>query len=275
MKNIKLFLKKYFIVIGSLFNIGIVFAVTFVFHHIYSSGLSLPLFSEKVKENLAVNQPNLYKILDPLLSTLSYFEVKNYYFRHVDLATWSGVGVSNQNVIDHYSSKNITEPIGLLDINKILRVDSAEQLISALKTVKSGQTILVAPGQYDIKQSSLYLGENGTAAMPISVTAQKVGTVKIFLKGEGIVVNKPYWQFSNLHFIGNCKSHTQCEHAFHVTGKGQHTVIKNNIMQDFNAMIKVNGVGEYYPDYGNVIGNTFFNRKVNLELIRFILNIVL
>ena len=73
------------------------------------------------------------------------------------------------------------------------------------------------------------------------------------------MVNKPFWQFSNLHFIGNCKRHTQCEHAFHVVGQGHHTVIKNSIMQDFNAMIKVNGVGEHYPDYGKVTQNTFFN----------------
>ncbi|MCJ8292856.1 MAG: right-handed parallel beta-helix repeat-containing protein [Colwellia sp.] len=231
-----------------------VLSVVFVFRQIYSSGLSLPLFSEKARENISVNQPNLYKVVAPILTTLSYFKVENHYFRQIELSQWSGVGANNK-----YSSKLINDQIALSGINQKLRVYSTSELIQALKTVQAGQTIILAPGEYHITANRITIGQGGTAAKPIHLTALELGSVKIFLKGEGFVVNKPFWQFSNLHFIGNCKRHTQCEHAFHVVGQGHHTVIKNSIMQDFNAMIKVNGVGEHYPDYGKVTQNTFFN----------------
>ena len=247
-------LKKYFILIGVLFNTGIIFAIIFVFHHIYSSGLSLPLFSEKVKENLVVKQPNLYKIVAPVLSTLSYFEIKNDYFRQVSIAQWSGVGASNK-----YSSNLVTNKSVLTGVNKIIDVYSTSTLIDALKAAQAGQTVMLAPGEYHVSSSRVDIGQGGTPSLPIHLMAHELGSVKIFLKGEGIVVNKPYWQFSNLHFIGFCKRHSQCEHAFHVVGKGHHTVIKNNILQDFNAMIKVNGFGGDYPDDGQVTHNTFFN----------------
>ena len=231
-----------------------VLSIIFAFRQVYSSGLSLPLFSEKVRANISVNQPNLYKVVAPILTLLSYFEVENRYFRQVELSQWSGVGANNK-----HSNKLIKESIVLSGMNPKIRVYSAAELIQALKVAQVGQTIILAPGEYHITSNRITIGQSGTAVKPIHLTAVELGSVKIFLKGEGIVVNKPYWQFSNLHFIGNCKRHTQCEHAFHVVGQGQHTVIKNNIMQDFNAMIKVNGVGEHYPDYGKVIQNTFFN----------------
>ncbi|MBU2894677.1 hypothetical protein KO495_15300 [Colwellia sp. D2M02] len=238
-------LKRYFIIIGALANIFMAVIVAVVLLKVYSTGLSLPLFSEKVKNNLQVNQPNLYRIVAPILNTMSYFEVENYYFRQIDLANWSGTGANKKST---YQSR-------LEDIY----VSNASELLTALKKVKPGQTVLLLPGKYKINQASIQIGNSGTSHFPIKVTAASLGTVKLLIKGEGFVVNKPYWQFSNLHLIGNCKSHTQCEHAFHVVGKAQHTVIKNNIMQDFNAMIKVNGVSDSYPDYGRVQHNTFFN----------------
>jgi hypothetical protein len=117
----------------------------------------------------------------------------------------------------------------------------------------------VAPGEYVIDQFGISLHKSGTENLPISVIAQQLGTVKIFLRGEGFVVKRPYWKFNNLHLVGSCKDHSRCEHAFHVVGKGHHVLIENNIMQDFNAMIKVNGIGDSYPDHGKVIQNTIFN----------------
>jgi hypothetical protein len=216
--------------------------------------MSLPLFSEKVQAEISVNHPNLLPLVSPALKVMRYFEVKNYYFRQIDITEWSGTGASNKVI-----NTRITDLILSSDVNKNIKVYSASGLINAIKTAQSGETIILAPGEYHLGVSRVVTGKSGTESLPIHLTAQVLGEVKIFLKGEGIVVNKPYWQFSNLHFIGGCKRHTQCEHAFHVVGKGHHTVIKNNILQDFNAMIKVNGFGEHYPDYGQVTHNTFFN----------------
>ena len=85
-----------------------VLSVVFVFRQIYSSGLSLPLFSEKARENISVNQPNLYKVVAPILTTLSYFKVENHYFRQIELSQWSGVGANNKN-----SSTLINDQIAL------------------------------------------------------------------------------------------------------------------------------------------------------------------
>jgi len=216
--------------------------------------MSLPLFSEKVQAEISVNHPNLLPLVSPALKAIRYFEFKNYYFRQIDISEWSGIGASNKII-----NTRITDLIISSDVNKQIKVYSASGLIAALENAQSGETIILDPGEYHLDVSRVVTGKAGTESLPIYLTAQVLGEVKIFLKGEGIVVNKPYWQFSNLHFIGGCKRHTQCEHAFHVVGKGQHIVIKNNIMQDFNAMIKVNGFGKYYPEHGKIIHNTFFN----------------
>lgn len=211
---------------------------------ISSLELSLPLFSEKVRTNLSINQPNLLSVASPLLDVMSFLKEKNYYFRELDVTQWSGVG----------AKKNL-----VLNPENTISVFNTAELLSAFKQVSAGQTILISPGDYVIDQFGISLAKSGTLAQPIHVVARKLGTVKIHLRGEGFVVKKPHWQFSNLHLIGNCKKHERCEHAFHVVGQGQHTVISNNIMQDFNAMIKINGVGKYFPDHGVVIQNTIFN----------------
>lgn len=244
MKKRTVFLKKYFVIIGLLANFSFFLGCGVLLNKVSSLELSLPLFSEKVRSSLATNQPNLLSITSPLLDAMSLLKETNHYFRQLDVTQWGGVGAKRD--------------VNLSPENTIT-VFNSKELLLALKKVSAGQTILISPGDYVIDQFGIRLAEAGSKNQPIRVVAQQLGTVKVYLRGEGFVVNKPYWQFSNLHLIGRCKRHTQCEHAFHVVGKGQHTVIKNNIMQDFNAMIKINGVGNNYPDHGLVTQNTFFN----------------
>ncbi len=247
-------MKKYFVIVGVIFNFGIVFAMLFVLQHIFSSGLSLPVFSEKVSERISVNQPNLYKITAPFLNFLTLFSVENKYFRQIDIQQWTGVGAD----INH-SNKLLDDNSPSFKNNISIEVNNETELKKALANAQAGQTIILAPGDYYFSSYRVVLAGKGTATSSIHVTAAKLGTVKIFLTGEGFLIQNPYWKFSNLHLIGDCKRHTSCDHAFHVVGNAHHTVINNNIMQDFNAMIKVNGVGNNFPDYGLVTQNTFFN----------------
>lgn len=244
MKKWIVVLKKYFIIIGLLANFSFFVGCGVLLNKVSSLELSLPLFSEKVRSSLATNQPNLLSIASPLLDAMSLLKETNHYFRQLDVTQWGGVG----------AKRNVN-----LSPENTITVFNSKELLLALKKVSAGQTILISPGDYVIDQFGIRLAKAGSKNQPIRVVAQQLGTVKIYLRGEGFVVNKPYWQFSNLHLIGNCKKHASCEHAFHVVGQGHHTVIRNNILQDFNAMIKVNGVGKYYPDYGHVSQNTFFN----------------
>jgi hypothetical protein len=247
-------MRKYFIVVGALLNFGVLFTILFAFQYILASGLSLPVFSEKVTEKISVNQPNLYKIAAPFLNALSYFAVENKYFRQIDLQHWSGIGASVTN-----STKFPQKLATLTSRYQTVNVSNEKELKKALASAKAGQTIVIAPGEYYFSSYRVIPKGIGTSVNPIRLTAAKLGTVKIFLKGEGFFVQDPYWQFSNLHVIGDCKRHADCHHAFHIVGKAHHTIINNNIMQDFNAMIKVNGVGRNFPDYGRAIENTFFN----------------
>ncbi|MEI6893705.1 MAG: chondroitinase-B domain-containing protein [Colwellia sp.] len=244
MKKCKSALKKYFVITGLLANLSFFAGFGLLLNTMYSLELPLPLFSEKVRNNLSINQPNLLSVVSPVLDGMSFFQENNYYFRPLDITQWRGVGARKQN---HLKPKNA------------LFVFNEAELILALKKVTSGQTIVIAPGDYVIKQLGISLVKSGTKKKPIRVVAEQLGTVKIYLSGEGFVVNRPHWQFENLHLIGHCKEHRRCEHAFHVVGQGQYTVIKNNIIQDFNAMIKVNGIGNHYPDNGSVVQNTLFN----------------
>lgn len=237
-------IKKYFILIGLLANVSFVVVFGFLLNKVSSLELSLPLFSEKVRNELSTNQPNLLSVASPLLNIISFFKEKNHYFRQLDVSQWHGIGAKRN---------------AFLSPENTITVFNVTELLLALKQVSVGQTILVSPGDYVIDQFGISLTKAGSLSQPIRVVAEQLGTVKIHLRGEGFVVNKPHWQFSNLHLIGHCKKHVNCEHAFHVVGQGQHTVIKNNIMQDFNAMIKVNGIGNNYPDHGLVTQNTFFN----------------
>jgi hypothetical protein len=247
-------MRKYFIIVGAIFNFGILFAILFAFQHILASGLSLPVFSEKVSDKMSVNQPNLYKIAAPFLNILTIFSVENKYFRQISLHQWSGVGAKVKN-----SSKFTEDRNSSTNSYAKTYVTNDTQLKKALANAKPGQIIVIEPGEYDLSSYRVNLRGAGTAVNPIIVTAAELGTVKVFLRGEGFLVQNPYWQFSNLHLIGRCKRHTSCNHAFHIVGKAHHTVIRNNIMQDFNSMIKVNGVRENFPDYGQVLQNTFFN----------------
>jgi hypothetical protein len=237
-------LKKYFKLVGLLANLFLFVGVTVLFVKVDSLGMSLPLFSEKVQADLSVNHPNLLEITSPILKAMTTFKASSSYFRQVDLNNWSGLG----------ASINVTKNHLLGDIY----ATNTKELIKGLKEISAGQTLVITPGDYHVKQASISLVNDGLKGLPIKVTAT-LGTVKIFIRGEGFVIDKPYWQFSNLHIIGACEIHSQCEHAFHVVGNGQHALIENNIIQDFNAMIKVNGIGDNYPDNGRVIQNTLFN----------------
>jgi hypothetical protein len=218
----------------------------FIARTVISTGLPLPIFAEKTKQNINENYPSIAMFVSPILSEISSWQQNIEYGFKIEPLKWQGVGAN----VTRASFKTLQNKIS---------VHSALELIAALKFIKPGQVIMLEPGIYEIKQSRIKVFEAGTRYFPIRVIASKLGEVVIKLKGEGFVINQPYWQFENLHFIGNCISHSSCEHAFHVVGKGANVLFKNNIFQDFNAAIKINGLKGDYPDNGKVLGNTFYN----------------
>ncbi|MBF0266388.1 MAG: hypothetical protein HQL46_14075, partial [Gammaproteobacteria bacterium] len=118
-----------------------------------------------------------------------------------------------------------------------------EDILRLLKTVKAGESIEIQPGIYYLDIKRIPINTIATKELPIHVYAKKLGDVYLKLNTvEGFNINAPFWSFQNLIIQGNCTSHTQCEHAFHIVGKADSTIIRNNIISDFNAAIKGNGL---------------------------------
>lgn len=115
-------------------------------------------------------------------------------------------------------------------------------LVGAIQAAKPGDTIVLAPGIYEVHQSKIACEAAGTADAPIVVRAAELGTVTIrFDAVEGFHVRGPHWEFANLDIEGICAADSDCEHAFHVTGAAESTWLHHNRMHGFNAMIKGNG----------------------------------
>ncbi|MBW8898574.1 MAG: right-handed parallel beta-helix repeat-containing protein, partial [Massilia sp.] len=130
-------------------------------------------------------------------------------------------------------------------------VTTPDDLRAALRTASPGDVITLAPGTYRFQGKGIDVPRAGRADAPIVVRAARPGTVHIELETlEGFVVSAPYWRFENLDIRGVCPADDNCEHAFHVVGAGHHFASVNNTIRDFNAHIKINGVGNRYPDDG-------------------------
>ena len=130
-------------------------------------------------------------------------------------------------------------------------VTTPDDLRAALRTASPGDVITLAPGTYRFQGKGIDVARAGRDEAPIVVRAARPGTVHIELDTlEGFVVSAPYWRFENLDIRGVCPADDNCEHAFHVVGAGHHFASVNNTIRDFNAHIKINGLGNRYPDDG-------------------------
>lgn len=139
-------------------------------------------------------------------------------------------------------------------------VDSAEELRAAIRAAEPGATITILPGIYQFEGAPLLATTPGRVDAPIVVQAVVPGSVTLqFATVEGIKVMAPYWQFENLTMRGVCLTHSDCEHAFHISGAGHHFVARNNTITDFNAHFKINGEGDDFPDAGLIEHNTLSN----------------
>lgn len=137
---------------------------------------------------------------------------------------------------------------------------SVAELEAALQQARAGDVIELQPGEYLIRRK-LRTGQAGQADAPILLRARQPGTVTLVSTIiEILKVQHPYWVIENLDWQGRCSEHEYCgDHAVHVVGAAQGTVIRNNRMTDFNAHIKVNGEAGQWPDHGLVQFNTLNN----------------
>ena len=242
-------LTNYLYISGVVAHVGAFSFLVYMFYLVWSSGFSLPVYAEKVNQKVVVDHPSISKYVTPLLTYISSWkEPINYRFT-VEPLSWRGVGADTRLLQDRLLSSTI-------------KAYDVPSLLESLKKAKAGQTIELLPGVYQIDASRIMVGSAGTEQLPIVVMSRKLGDVTLRVKGEGFLVNQPFWQFHNLHVSGTCEQHDDCEHAFHVVGKAKGFKLTNSILKDFNAAIKVNGLRGDYPDGGQVIGNTIYNETL-------------
>lgn len=141
-------------------------------------------------------------------------------------------------------------------------VSSLQDLADAAGDAEPGDVIQINPGHYLFQGLPIHLSRPGTRAAPITVRAARLGEVVIESDGiETFKVTAPFWRIENLSMRGICADHSGCEHAFHVVAGGTDTVIRNNVLADYNAHIKINGEAGAWPDHGVVDGNTLTDTK--------------
>lgn len=146
-------------------------------------------------------------------------------------------------------------------IGRQVEVADAASALRALTQAVAGDVIVFAPGSYRFSGTGIDLTHPGRADAPIVVRAKRLGTVTIeFDALEGFHVMAPYWRFENLVVQGVCRHHDDCDHAFHIVGGADHVVLRNNVLRDFNAQVKINGEGGRFPDDGRIEGNTLVDR---------------
>ncbi|MDZ4812577.1 MAG: right-handed parallel beta-helix repeat-containing protein [Pseudomonadota bacterium] len=148
---------------------------------------------------------------------------------------------------------------------QIFSVSDATGLRNAINAAAPGHEIVLAPGTYNIV-GNLLCDTAATAGAPIVVRAATPRTALIrFDALEGFKVSEPHWRFEGLDIEGICSVDNDCEHAFHIFGAADFTVIRDNRVRDFNAQIKSNGntVGPafVFPDDALIERNSFYDTR--------------
>ncbi len=124
-------------------------------------------------------------------------------------------------------------------------VSDAAGLLTAVQQANPGDDIQLESGTYRIDQN-ISLNRPG----PITMNGAN-GAVIEFDAVEGFKVNAPDWTFDHLTIRGVCADDSDCEHAFHIVGGADRTVIRNSRIINFNAQIKGNGNGQVPGTYPN------------------------
>ena len=142
-------------------------------------------------------------------------------------------------------------------------VSNTIELAKAVRKAQPGDHILLLPGTYVVGRT-LEAMTSGTPEQPIFVRAARLGDATVQVRTtQGFAVYGAYWVFENLSFEGTCPIDEYCEHALHIVQNAKGIIIRNNVLRNFNAPIKVN-LGrkrEQAPDYGLIEGNRFSNDR--------------
>ena len=267
--------KKYLIIVGVFVNLGLAGAALAAS---LLSDMPLALFINKAATHLVAREEVYLKTAGKILSQYSSASVNdkvNNTNQHHDINEKLLIFTANpQNeyLFQTYDAGGFPEgmkqgrfspPLG----NRNVIVRDTKNLLSSIADAMPGDVISMAPGTYRLNGRSIPVTRPGAEFNPIYIRSSELGKVTLELNMlEGFHVKAPFWVFENLVIKGVCDQDSRCEHAFHITGKGESFVLRNSEVSDFNAPVKVNGVkgknGSLYPDGGLLEYNSFSNHWV-------------
>jgi len=269
MECIKKYLYVYLMLSGMLANIAVLVGIIVIVHHYTAQGYSLSELAEtsveKVGSKLPITIHGAEASTHTSLSHYAGIDIKKWEHRfsgsilNRDYSAYDESG----RLIPLHSRKEKSMGAPMREIS----VTDVPSFLAALKKATPGTEIVLEPGRYRIKGKLIHIGHQGNILAPIYVTARHLGSVVIELETlEGFYIDKPYWVMQGLIISGVCKSDTRCEHAFHIVGNGKNAVIRNNVVRNFNAPVKVNGTKvagkRTYPDNLLIENNSFYNEAV-------------
>ncbi|HVA14176.1 MAG TPA: hypothetical protein VNF99_13055 [Stellaceae bacterium] len=141
-----------------------------------------------------------------------------------------------------------------------VNVSTVPQILLAIADAKAGDIITVAPGRYELP--GLRLTASGNLQHKIVLRAARPGTVELRSAAvEFMKISGSDWVVENFDIAGICASDTDCEHAFHIVSHADRTLIRDNRIRDYNAHIKGNGEGGYFPSDVVIAGNMLFDTR--------------
>lgn len=144
---------------------------------------------------------------------------------------------------------------------RLVRVEDVAALRVALAQAEPGTRIVLAPGRYRIEQT-LHTQGHGTAQAPITLASDRAGSAVLEVQATvGLTIGHAHWAIERLVIEGHCPRDTDCEHALHVKGPAHHARIRDCVLRDFNAPIKINREAGAQPDGGEITGCTLVNTR--------------
>ncbi|GAB6260633.1 chondroitinase-B domain-containing protein [Photobacterium sp. R1] len=244
-------LKTYFAIIGILAHLVVISGMVYLVRHWVTQNETLPATLRHSANQLKQLRPELQPVHQAIAGVASSLSSPSYFWREFDTRYWPTIGP------DGHTQATPAAPLGTL------WVSDAESFKNALKQVLPGQEIVLKKGRYALQEKRLDISQvRPSASRPIIVRAEEPGHVVLVLNGlEGIVLNQPYWTISGLTFKGACPVPSDCEHALHIVGDADYSLIENNTFIDFNAAIKVNRFRQAFPDNGIIRRNHFYNTQ--------------
>ncbi len=149
-----------------------------------------------------------------------------------------------------------------LAVARDIVVESEAELRAAALAARPGDTIEIQ-GEGFTLANTIALAADGTAEAPITLRSDLVTLRSTAV--EAFKLTGAYWVIERVGLEGACADDSDCEHAIHVAGNADGTVIRYCTLVDFNAQIKANGedegAGYVWPDDVLVEGNVLYDTR--------------